>query len=234
MNDNMSNAPISESRASSVVQTWITALTKPSEQTFANIAASPNAKASTAYLWVFVAYLIQIFLSALVSNRALQTLASQYGYGDVFANRGLGATLVSAVCGAPIGAVIGTILFVIGVFVIQWLARMFGGRGTTDQLAYALSSVVSPYLIVSGIVGLFSAIPFVGLCFSAILALGGIYILVLEIMAVKGVNQVSWGAAIGSVLIPVVAIALLIACVLGVSFAALMSAFRNGAPNFNP
>ena len=228
------NAPIAESRPASVLQTWTKALTKPNEQTYAEIASSPTAKASTGYLWVFVAYLIQIFLSALVPNQALENLATQYGYGELFASRGLGSTLVTAICGAPIGAAIGTILFAIGVFIIQWLARMFGGRGTNEQLTYALASIVSPYLIVSGIAALLSAIPYVGFCFSAVLALGGLYILVLEIMAVKGINQVSWGAAIGSVLIPVVVIGGLIACVLGAAFAAVFSALQNGAPNFAP
>jgi len=233
MND-MPVAPIPESRPESPVQVWQKALTRPSEQTFAEIASSPNAKARTAYLWVFVAYLIQIFLSALVSNRAMQTLASRYGYGDVFATRGIGSTLVTAICGAPIGAIIGTLLFALGVFIIQWLARTFGGRGTADQLAYALAAIIAPYLILSGFVGLFSAIPFVGLCISAILALAGLYILFLEITAVKGVNQITWGAAVGAVLIPLVVIGLIIACVLGVSFAALIAAFRNANPNFAP
>ena len=87
MND-MPIAPIPESRPESAVQVWQKALTKPSEETFAEIASSPNAKASTGYLWMFVAYLIQIFLAALVQNRLFSTYANQYGFGDVFANRG--------------------------------------------------------------------------------------------------------------------------------------------------
>jgi len=227
-------APIPELRPESAAQVWQKALTKPNEQTYAEIASSPNAKASTAYLWVFVGYLIQIFLSSLVSGRTLETLANQYGYGDLFANRGIGSTLVSAICGAPIGAIVGTLFFALAVVVIQWLARTFGGRGTTDQLAYALASIIAPFLVISGLVSLFSAIPFVGLCISAIVALAGLYILVLEVMAVKGVNQISWGAAIGALLIPIAVIAFLCACLVGGLISLLVPVIRQAAPTFTP
>ena len=230
----MPGAPIPEPRTESMVQVWQKALTKPNEQTYADIATSPNAKASTAYLWVFVAYLIQIFLSALVSGRSLEVLANQYGYGDIFTTRTLTSTLVSAICGAPIGAIVGTLFFALAVVVIQWLSRTFGGRGTTDQLAYALASIIAPFLIISGLVSLFSAIPFVGLCVSAILALAGIYILVLEVMAVKGVNQISWGAAIGALLIPIAVIAFLCACLVGGLISLLVPAIRNAVPTITP
>lgn len=229
MND-MPIAPIPESRPESAVQVWQKALTKPSEETFAEIASSPNAKASTGYLWMFVAYLIQIFLAALVQNRLFSTYANQYGFGDVFANRGFGSVLFGAICSAPIGAAVGTLFFAIAVFVIQWLAKMFGGRGTADKLAYTMAAILAPYLVISGIVTLFSAIPYVGLCISAILALAGLYILVLEVMAVKGVNQVSWGAAIGALLIPVAVIAFLCACLIGGSLAVLLPTIRNAIP----
>jgi hypothetical protein len=219
--DNMPVAPMPETRPDSVVQVWQKALTRPSEQTFAEISSSPSAKASTAYIWVFVASLIQIFLS-------------QYGYGDLFANRGLGATLVTAICGAPIGAAISTLFFALGVAIVQWLARMFGGTGTTDRLAYALASVLAPFSIIGGILSLFSAIPYAGLCFSGIAFIAGIYALVLEVMAVKGVNRISWGAAIGSLLIPFFAIAFLCACLIGGLAAFLIPALQNANPNFTP
>ena len=233
MND-MPSAPIPESMASSPLQIWQKALTKPSEQTFVEIASSPNAKASTGYIWMFVAYLIQIFLTALVQNRTLSTYADQYGFGEVFANRGFGSILVGAICGAPIGAAVGTLFFALSVVIIQWLAKMFGGRGTSDQLAYAMAAILAPYLVISGIVTLFSAIPYVGLCFSAILAIAGLYILVLEVMAVKGINQISWGAAIGALLIPVLAIVFLCACLIGGLAAFLLPVIRDASQNLTP
>ncbi len=235
MND-MSNAPIPESRPEGVLQIWMKALTKPNEQTFADLASSPNAKASTAYMWVFVAGLIQLFLVALVQNRIAGSYMQQFGLGDDFSfgNRGVGAILLGAICGAPIGAAVSTLFFAIGVFLIQWIAKMFGGRGTADQLAYAMAAISAPYSIVAGFLSLLAAIPYVGYCFSGLLAIAGIYIFVLNIMAVKGVNQIGWGAAIGSVLIPGLVIGFLCACLVGVSVATLIPMLRQAAPNLTP
>lgn len=233
MND-MSNAPIPESRSNTILQTWRNALTRPNEQTFVDIASSPNAKASTAYLWVFVASLIQIFLTALVQSRFLGTYMNQFGLGNEVGNRGIASILVSAICGAPIGAIITTLIFAIWIFIIQWIAKMFGGRGTADQMAYAAAAITAPYSIIVGILSLFGAIPYAGYCFSAILLLAGIYVIVLQVMAIKGVNQISWGAAIGTWLIPGLVIGLICACIVGVSIAALMPLIRNAIPTLTP
>lgn len=235
MND-MSNEPISVGNPTSPLQIWRKALTQPSEQTFVEIASSPNARATTAYLWVFVASLIQIFLTALVQSQLYGNLAEQYGLGaDVLGDQsGVASVLTGALCGAPIGAIVTTLFFAIGVFVVQWIAKMFGGRGTSDQLAYAMAAIMAPYSIISGIVTLFSAVPYVGLCFTAVLAIGSIYILVLQVMAVKGVNQISWGAAIGSLLIPGLVIGFICACLVGVSVATLLPLIRESVPNLAP
>lgn len=235
MND-MSNEPMPVAGPTPVLQVWGKALTKPSEQTFVEIASSPNARASTAYLWVFVAFLIQFFLFALVQNQIAGGYMEQMGFGDDFSfgNRGTSAVLLGAICGAPVLAVISTLFFAIGVFVIQWIAKMFGGTGTADKLAYAMAAIVAPYSIAVGILSLFAAIPYVGLCFSVILSIAGLYIVVLEVMAVKAVNQISWGAAIGSVLIPGLVVGFICACLVGLSIAALMPVFRETIPNFVP
>jgi hypothetical protein len=219
---------------SSPLQIWGKALTKPSEQTFAEISSSPNAKASTAYMWVFVASLIQIFLTALVQSRLLSSYMQQAGVDTGFAARGFGSVLIGAVCGAPIGAAVTTLLFALGVAVVQWIARMFGGTGNTDRLAYSIASVWAPFAIIAGILSLFGAIPFVGLCFSAVLSLAGIYIFVLEVMAVKAVNNISWGAAAGSVLIPGLVMGLLCACLIGGTIALLLPAIRSAVPTLTP
>jgi hypothetical protein len=233
MND-MSNAPISESRPESVLQVWTRALTKPNEQTFVDLASSPKAKASTAYLWVFVAALIQLFLVALVQNRIAGGYMEQFGLGDSFGNRGTSAVLLGAVCGAPVAAAISTLFFAIWVFVLQWIAGMFGGRGTADQLAYTLAAIAAPFSIISGVMTLFSAIPYVGYCFSALSLLAGLYVIVLQVMAIKGVNQISWGAAIGTWLIPGLVIGFLCACLVGASLAALVPILQENVPGFAP
>ncbi len=214
-------------------QVWVDALTKPSELTFAEMAASPNAKAMTAYLWVFITLLIELFFVSLLRGTLVRETLRSQGLGGGLPGGGLGIILITAVCGAPILAVIGTILFAIGVAVVQWIARMFGGRGTFDQLAYALAAIGAPYALVATVFILLGAIPFVGFCFNIILWLAGIYIFVLEIMAVKGVNQFGWGAAIGSLLIPGLVIGFLCACIIGVMIFALGPVIGNVFSSIN-
>jgi Yip1-like protein len=233
MND-MSNAPIPESGPNSVLQTWMKALTRPNEQTFVDIASSPRAKASTAYLWVFVASLVEIFFTILVRLGTFRTMLQQQGAGNNFPGGGVGIMLISLICGAPLFAAIATVFFALGAAIIQWIAKMFKGRGTFDQLAYTFGAIAAPYTLISTVFILLGAIPFVGLCFRIILGLAGLYVLVLEIMAVKGVNQFGWGEAAGSVLIPGLVIGLVCGCLVAVSFSALLPLIRNAIPTLTP
>jgi hypothetical protein len=236
MMEELPAAPLPERTTESVLQTWRRALTRPDERTYADIAASPRAKATTAFLWVFLASLFQIFLGALVQSVVFGNMAEMYGLDpELFGPRtGTAAILTSAICGAPIGAAITTLVFALVTFVVQWLAKMFGGTGTYDQLTYALAAIVAPFTILSGIGTLFSAIPYVGLCITAVFGLAGLYVLVLEVMAVKGVNRFGWGAAIGSFFIPAIVVAVLCACLVSATFAALFPLLQENVPNFAP
>ena len=212
MSNQMSNAPMTPSAPTSFFQTWINALTKPNERTYAEMAASPQAKAMTAYLWVFIGFLIEFVLVFLFQGSAMRLMMEQRGYGNQLPGGGIGITLISALCGGPIGAVIATVFFAIGVAIIQWVAKMFGGKGTFDQLAYTFAAIAAPFAIISGVMSVLGAIPFVGFCFRLILGLAGLYVLFLEITATKGVNQLGWGQAAGSVLLPGVVIFVVCCC----------------------
>jgi len=89
---------------------------------------------------------------------------------------------------------------------------MFGGKGNFGSLAYVLGAIAAPTLLISSLLSLLTVIPVLGYCFSAIAVLFSLYILVLQIMAVKAVNQFGWGPAIGSVFLPVLVIGFLCAC----------------------
>ena len=219
----LDNTPIMQNgSAEPFYQIWIKALTKPNENTYAEIGNSPNAKATTAYLWVFLCSLVASFFSIIVQQITLGSRLSQDG-----SSRGIGAIALIVICGTPIAAAVGTVFFALFVALIQWIAKMFGGRGTNDQLAYTYAAIGAPYSLVSSVFILFSAIPFVGICFRLILGLAGLYILVLQIMAVKGVNQIGWGQAAASALLPGFTILLVCGCVVGISLVAMGPAIAN-------
>jgi hypothetical protein len=229
------NTPAPEVRSDSVFQIWMRALTRPNEFTYADLAASPRARATTAYLWMFIASLINYFLSTLVQRQMFNNMRL-YGFDmSQFGPRaGIGSMLVGLICVAPVLAALSTLVFAIIVAIIQWLARMFGGTGTYDQLAYALAAIAAPVTIITGILSLFGAIPYVIFCTGLLGLLAALYVLVLQIMAVKGVNHIGWGGALGAYFIPVLVLGFICACLFGVSLAALIPVMRQTLPNFQP
>ncbi len=238
MSEQMPNAPLMQTGSTSFFQTWIDALTKPNEQTYAAIAASPGAKAMTAYIWVFVCSLIATFLALLVQGATLRSRLAGAGVGAEQFRGTAGSEIVTLLCGTPILAVIGVILFAIGVALVQWIAKMFGGKGNNDQMAYTLAAISAPYSLVSGVLALLGAIPFVGICFGIVALLAAIYVIVLEVMAVKAVNGFGWGPAIGSLFIPAAAVFLICCCavavVAGLTGAALGNIFSSINSSLTP
>ena len=191
------NPPMLPDRPQPMYQTWINALTKPNEETYAQIAASPQAKTSTALLWVFVASLIQSFVVFLMQG----VLMSQMMQGSGFENQ-MSTSLVGVLCGAPVSAAISVALFAAFTGIVQWIAGLFGGRGSFEKLVYVLAAITVPFTLISAVLTLLSAIPFVGLCFGLVSILAALYVLFLEVMAVKAVNQFDWGKAAASLLLP--------------------------------
>jgi hypothetical protein len=227
MSDQLSNAPITPAAPTSIFQTWINALTRPNEQTFVDIAASPNAKATTAYLWMFISSIVTSIITLIIRGATIRDRLSQSGLSTDQVGTGIGGILVALICVVPILAVIGTLFFAIGVAIIQWIAKMFGGKGTFDQMAYTFAAISVPYSLVSAVFILLSAIPYVGGCFNIILGLAGLYILFLEILAVKAVNQFGYGPAIGSLFIPGLVVGLFCCCIFVALGAALGPAIGN-------
>jgi hypothetical protein len=206
---------------------WREALTKPNEQTFARIAQSPNAKLTTALLWVFLGSLVNALFGALVRGPIVRQMMQNAGFvGDEFQSMA-GGGLLAAICGAPVGAVISVVLFVAVVGVVQLIAKMFGGRGTFDQLTYAIAAIVTPVSLINSLLTLLAAIPYVVYCVGLLGLLLLIYAVVLEVMAVKGVNQFGWGQAAASLLLPF----LTLCCCLAVAAFAIAQAISTQMPD---
>lgn len=217
-----SNAPMMDSNPGSAgwVSVWIKAITKPTEQTFVEITEQPGATSRTAFIWIFISGTLSAILQAiLVAIRTMMGGGSQFpipGF-EQFSQQsggggGIGSVLIS-LCLSPIAGLIAVGLFALGVAIIQWIAKLFGGTGTFEKSAYALAAISMPISLISLVLALFSAIPFIGIC-TGILSLGiAFYALYLQITAVKAVNRFGWGAAAGSVLIPVLVILFVCGCI---------------------
>lgn len=206
---------------------WMQAVTKPNEQTFAGLAASAGGKLSIAFLWVFLGSLVTTFFASLVQGQMMRQMMQQFqqmGMDVPNIPVSAGNSFISAICGAPVAAVITVVLFAISVGLTQWVAKMFGGKGTFEQLAYAFAAISLPVSLVSALLTLLSAIPFVGLCFGIVSFAVSIYALVLGVMAVKGVNQFGWGEALGSFFLPLILFVCVCVCVT-FGFSAVIASF---------
>jgi len=204
-------------------QVWMKAVTKPNEQTFIDITDSPNATSKTAFLWVFIAGTVSMIIQSILQSiyTATGTMPSipipgleQYmpasGGGDVAS---AGVSFVVSLCISPFVGLLSIGFFALFAAVVQWIAKMFGGVGTFDKLAYALAAISVPFTLVSSILALFSAIPFIGACFGIISFGLSIYVLVLQVLAVKGVNRFGVGPAIGALFIPGLVIFIFCCCI---------------------
>jgi uncharacterized membrane protein len=184
--------------------------------------------AKTAYIWVFIAgtisAIIQAFATAIRGATGAaspfqnipgmeQYLPQSTGGGGEF-----GISLVGGLCASPVAGLVSILFFALIVAIIQWIAKLFGGAGTYDKLLYAFAAITVPFTIVSSLFVLLSAIPFVGIC-AGVLSFGlSIYVLVLQVMAVKAVNRFGWGQAAGSVFIPGCVVFIICACLVAGGF----------------
>jgi uncharacterized membrane protein len=210
---------------------WIKAVTQPNEQTFVDITEHPDMSAKTAYIWIFLvgtlSGIIQAITTAISAATGIGSQLQQIpGIGQYFPQStggggSVGIALIGGLCASPLAGLVTVVFFALMVAIIQWIAKLFGGTGTYDKLLYAFAAISVPVTIVSSVFALFSIVPFVGICTGLISIALSIYVLVLEVMAVKGVNRFGWGQAAGSVFIPGCVVFILCACVAIGAFALL-------------
>lgn len=222
---------------------WLKAVTKPSEQTFVDITESPNANSKTAYIWVFIAGtlsgIIQAFAAAITAATGaaspLQQIPGleQYIPQSTGGGGGVGAALIGGLCASPLAGLVSVVFFALGVAIVQWIAKLFGGTGTYEKLLYAFAAISVPFTIVSSVLALLGLIPFVGYC-TGVVSLGlGIYAFVLQVMAVKGVNRFGLGQAAGSVIIPGCVVFIICACVIAAGVMLFGSVIGNAFSDIN-
>ena len=212
----------------SMVETWIAAFTKPNEATFAEIAAQPGATLGKALLWA----LLGTFLSAFGSTVAQLFSAGRQFEGlmeflppelareipmDVAPSLGIS----SVICGAPLGAIVGVIVFAIITALVQWIAKLFGGTGSFEKLAYTFAAIMVPYSAISAVLSLLGAIPFVGIL-TGLVSFGLLfYVIFLEVQAIKAVNGIDTAKALGAILLPGLVIFVFVCCCVVISLTLL-------------
>src|ERR1051325_81976 len=80
------------------VAVWRDALTKPSDQTYARIAQSPNATLTTALLWGFLGALVNSLLASLVQGAIFRQMMQNPNFGGNLFPRAAAGGLVTVIC----------------------------------------------------------------------------------------------------------------------------------------
>lgn len=127
-------------------------------------------------------------------------------------------------------AVIGFALFV---GIVHLITRAFNGRATFDRLAYTMAAIIVPVNLIGAVLSLLAAIPLIGLCFVLISILFSIYVVVLEVIAVKAVEQIGGGQAAVSVLALPIVLGVCVACALIIGLVALGPVIGNVFSSIN-
>lgn len=174
-------------------EVWISAITRPSAETFERLLQDPQATANRAYRWIFISSLIGYAIAALISfviNSLGVTSLGIFDLGEIF-----GVSIFLLLCCGPVAAALAVLGLAVSAGITQWIAKtFFGGVGSYNELVYTFAAFLSPLGLISS---LLSPIPFI----SFLTIFISIYGLVLGVIAVKAVNQFGWGRALVSYLI---------------------------------
>ena len=186
---------------------WRAAVTRPNEATFRHLVEDPSATLGRAILWLSTSMGVSLLASTII-----QALAASLAFGSGFTsdelsllNPGMigGVSLATGLlCGLPTSVVFGVLGILIFAGAIQFIAGAFGGEGRFAQMVYALAAFTAPLTILTALTGW---IPIVN-CLAVPI---GIYALALNLLAIKSVHGLSWGAAAATVFSLLLILALL-------------------------
>lgn len=182
------------------IDSFTSALFKPSEATYQRIANDPNASFWRASLWIFLGALIGSILAAPLSLLFDTTQLDQFRQAFGETGNALTGAAGLLLCCVPFLALLSVIGAIIASGVYQLVARLLGGAGDFNGLYNAYAAFAAPLIVLSYPLG---AIPLVGVCLSGLL---GLYHLVLTVIAIQAVNRFGYGKAILTVLIPILVI----------------------------
>jgi hypothetical protein len=219
-------------------QTWVNVLTHPNEQTFIDEQNKPQAKLSTALIWIVIAAIIvaifsifRVLIGAAIGGPGMfEQLATQFDLPPELAEQmvqqasaGIVSGIITGFCGALIAVPLG---FLIGSGLYWLIAKLLGGTGSYEGQTYLMATYTAPLMIINGIV---TVIPIAGGCLAFII---GIYNLVLTYFALKVSHDFTSGKAITTLLIPVLIGILLGCCIIAAVFTLVGAAVGGSSGGF--
>ncbi|OGN88705.1 MAG: hypothetical protein A2Y88_13680 [Chloroflexi bacterium RBG_13_48_10] len=193
---------------------WWDIFSHPGLAPFQSILNEPGHDITRGLIWVAVTSFIVTLVSFLFSALMIRNLMADYFGSMMFENYG-GYTLyyLCSVILYPFFAILG-IAITAGIY--HWIAKLFHGKGNWDDLVFCLSAVTAPGTLVGGVIGIFSLLLFktpVLIFLPTMVSLAfAIYIIVLNVNAIKAVEDIGTWEAIGTMFIPAFVVGVLVVC----------------------
>ena len=167
---------------------WVAAITRPSVETFD--AQKPLANRNKTLISVILAAVVSAVLGAILVLVAATAASIFSGFGlplfvgPIAAARAFISSLVNTI-----------VFFYVFIYVLQFVAKQFGGTGNFDEQAHLVAIAYAPIVIISSIV---MFIPFLGQIIAFLLF---IYLLVLLTFATRsGQGIQTWPAVVSWVI----------------------------------
>jgi hypothetical protein len=214
----------------SAFEVWRLAFTRPNEEIYQRLSSDHRASLGRAIGWIALSTGIAYTISAvaqLLLLRLFPLSSFLEGAEDVISGRlisSMSTTFILA-CGLPFSVLVGTFGILIFAGLIHFIAGALGGTGSFAQLVYVFAAISVPGSILSALLGL---IPLVN-CLTLPLAL---YILILNMLAIKVVYKISWGSTMVSMMILLVLFALIAVVIVLALWGPLQDFLRS--PEFFP
>lgn len=178
--------------------------TKPSVAAYRDVLLEQNISIRRSLTWVGGAWLVRslvgILLTAILyvtvyrdTIQRLEAMGLDFDYEWQL--------ITNLVC-LPLGLIIGLGLYVIfGVGVPHIVARgAFGGKGRFEPLLFLYSSVTTPPILVTTVIGVLPLGFLASLILLGLLLLVSLYVILLYTIAVRSVHSIGWLASLVSVL----------------------------------
>lgn len=174
------------------LEVWVRALTRPSVATFEGLRRDPEATTRRAYTWMAVIGLITFLLLWLLTVVLIRLFAGG-AMAEIW-----GSVVAYGVCGAAVVPLALALALTINWGLTHLIALALGGTGTFSELAYAFATYHAPLWLITFVLAM---IPHVGYLAYAL----GLYLIVLNVLALQAVHRFGVGRAVASVLgIPII------------------------------
>jgi hypothetical protein len=214
-------------------EVWLDVWMHPGEEAFRGILKEQNHSATRGFIWVAVTSLILAVASIIGYVPVFRSITSQFGNlpnMDLFT----GSIVTYGICSiilTPIWAII-ALAITSGIF--HLISRLFGGSGSYSDVVFCLAAVTAPAYIISGIISIPSFLllnlPAIGwlvaIFFSILAVIVAVYVIVMNVNAVRGAEQIGTWQAILTIFLPVIVIGVLSFCCVALTIPATFRSFR--------